>query len=69
MCGCDCVGENGCVGVAAFIDSITVYACLCVGGCGCDCVCLCVGGCGWECVCVCECDCVGESGSVWVWQP
>ena len=24
MCGCNCVGESGCVGVAALIDSTTV---------------------------------------------
>ena len=26
-CGCDCVDESGCVGVAALIDSITVSVC------------------------------------------
>ena len=29
------------VGVAALIDSITLYACVCVGGRGCNCVGVC----------------------------
>ena len=47
--------------MAALIDITTV--CVWVG----------VGVIVWERVgvdgCVCGCDCVGESGSVWVWQP
>ena len=44
---CDCVNEDGCVGVAGLIDSMHAFVCLCV--CVCVCVCMCV------CVCVFVC--------------
>ena len=51
LCKCDCVGEDGCVGEAALIDSMFMsYACVCV------CVCDCVG--------VCGCDCMGDAALI-----
>ena len=58
-CGCDCMGEEECVGRTVLIAALK-YVCVSGGVWG-----ECVGVIVW----VCGFDCVGEEGNVWVGQP